>query len=136
MKTTMMFAVVLLAGFVGTFAFAAPNQSCPQAKDCSKTFVDANNDGVCDNAGTACPRSEGCAQGSNFVDQNGDGVCDNAADGKCTKKGKGRNFVDANNDGVCDNAAAGQCAGKGKGQGKGQCDGQGGGQQNRKGSGR
>jgi hypothetical protein len=58
-------------------------------------YVDANDDGLCDNIG-ACPRS---------VDADGDGVCDN---GDC---GRGRGgcgcgdmeFVDEDEDGVCDN---------------------------------
>ena len=49
-------------------------------------FVDADNDGICDNLDTHC----------NFVDANGDGICDNR-DTHCTS------FVDADNDGICDN---------------------------------
>lgn len=46
-------------------------------------FVDADGDGVCDNAGTGMGHAWG------FVDENGDGVNDN--------------FVDADGDGICDN---------------------------------
>lgn len=55
-------------------------------------FVDANNDGICDN----------------FVDANNDGICDNCLGyryGKGFGKGAGykmRNFVDKDGDGICD----------------------------------
>ncbi len=38
-----------------------------------------------------------------FVDADNDGVCDNAVD--CSHKEQASGFVDADNDGVCDNAA-------------------------------
>ncbi len=52
-------------------------------------YVDADNDGVCDNIGK-CP---------GYVDADGDGICDNRA----LSHVKGRNFVDADGDGICDN---------------------------------
>ncbi len=104
-----------------------------QGKQNSCKFVDANNDGICDN----------------FVDANNDGKCDNCTGtGVCDGTGKGKgmgqgkcgagcgkfvdanndgkcdNFVDANNDGKCDNCTgAGKCdgTGKGKGMGQGKC---------------
>lgn len=51
-------------------------------------FVDADNDGICDNCNTYhgnCPSGSGCGQ--NYVDADGDGVCDNYASGG---QGQGR----------------------------------------------
>jgi hypothetical protein len=47
-------------------------------------FVDADGDGVCDNAGT------GAGAGTGFVDADGDGVCDNMGTGTGTGTGQGR----------------------------------------------
>ena len=104
-----------------------------QGKQASCKFVDANNDGICDN----------------FVDANGDGKCDNCTGngtcdgtGKGMKQGSGKSccgkFVDANNDGKCDNfvdanldgkcdncTGTGTCDGTGKGKGMGMKKGQG-----------
>lgn len=79
-----------------TFAQGGKKQHSKQART---NFVDANGDGVCDNAGTNASQGKRV----NFVDADGDGVCDNAGTG--LGKGKRTNFVDANGDGVCDNAA-------------------------------
>jgi hypothetical protein len=65
------------------------------------SFVDAEGDGVCDNAGNG----QCCGKGQNYVDADGDGVCDNAGNRQC--RGNGQNYVDANNDGICDNAGSG-----------------------------
>ena len=45
------------------------------------------------------------AKGTSFVDADNDGVCDHAQSGDCPYKNQANGFVDANNDGVCDNAA-------------------------------
>ena len=42
-----------------------------------RNYMDKNNDGICDNAGS----------GSCYVDLDEDGVCDNAADKVCENKG-------------------------------------------------
>ena len=65
----------------------------------SAGFVDADNDGVCDNRGSG--------SGAGFVDADNDGVCDNRG------SGSGAGFVDADNDGVCDNR--GSCNGARRG---------------------
>jgi hypothetical protein len=54
----------------------AAKQTTVVKQECGK-FVDANKDGICDNAGTQCKN----AKGANFVDANGDGKCDNYASG-------------------------------------------------------
>lgn len=99
--------IVVLLGliflFTGEFLYAQGgkrgNPNAPRYyRNCQ--FVDANNDGICDN----------------FIDANGDGKCDNCrgqglcdgtgvrnARGKNRGMGQGRNFVDANGDGICDN---------------------------------
>ena len=99
-----------------TSAFAA-------GPGCGRGFVDADGDGVCDNASSRCI----------YVDEDGDGVCDNVSsrciyvdedgDGVCDTCGashtraKGRNFVDADGDGVCDFYTSGQGRGCGYGRG-------------------
>ncbi len=96
-------ALMLVLGFsvVASAQAATPGATCPNG-----AFVDADGDGVCDNAprdgsgqqngrqaGQQTGRQMGQGamqgQGRSFVDADGDGVCDN--------------FVDADGDGVCDN---------------------------------
>lgn len=83
-----------------------------------RSFVDKNNDGVCDNNATG---RQGF-RSRNFVDKNNDGVCDNR--NTRGKNAKGRNFSDKNNDGICDNQGAGsrgngKCCRNGNGCGNG-----------------
>lgn len=47
---------------------------------CAGNYVDADGDGVCDNAGTG--------QGPGYVDADGDGVCDNAGTGRGAGRGQ------------------------------------------------
>lgn len=95
-------AVIVLSADVGT-AFAA-------GAGCGRYFVDADADGVCDNAGSMCT----------YADADGDGVCDvcgTSYTGCLT--GNGTFFVDADGDGVCDNYVTGQCVGNAWGRGNG-----------------
>ena len=58
------------------------------------------------------------ALGRGYVDADGDGVCDNAGAG-CGLYGMGRGYVDADGDGVCDNAGYGAYgAGRGARRGR------------------
>ena len=58
------------------------------------------------------------AYGRGYVDADWDGVCDNAGVG-CGLYGMGRGYVDANGDGVCDNAGYGAYgAGRGARRGR------------------
>lgn len=101
-------AVIVLLANVGT-AFAA-------GAGCGRYFVDANGDGVCDNAGSICT----------YADADGDGVCDNCGIYHwCDMTGNGGNHVDADGDGICDNYVTGQCVGNGRGRenGRGSQDG-------------
>ena len=66
-------------------------------------FVDADGDGVCDNAGSRCA----------YVDEDGDGLCDICG----THHWCGGSFVDADGDGTCDNYRSGQGRGCGGGRG-------------------
>lgn len=67
-------------------------------------FIDADGDGICDNAG----RPPICA------DADGDGVCDIClADYGSCPAGNGAAFVDVDGDGICDHYAAGQGRGQG-----------------------
>ena len=69
-------------------------------------FVDADQDGVCDNRDvTNSTSGNGFGYNNHFVDADQDGVCDNNAfngsgngDGSC----RGNRFVDADQDGICD----------------------------------
>lgn len=79
------FAAVLLLSIGTTSAFAVGPGQGPY-------FVDADGDGVCDYAGTACA----------YVDADGDGICDNC--GRLAGAGCGGNFVDEDGDGICDYA--------------------------------
>ena len=91
-------ALVLVAALSTMAAFATGNGS--------RGFVDADNDGICDNQGNG-----------NFVGADNDGICDNQGygnfvdadnDGVCDNRGNGNgNFVDVDNDGVCDNRGTG-----------------------------
>ncbi len=59
------------------------------------TFVDKDNNGVCDNF-----KSRGnVGKGRNFVDKNGDGICDNRASKVGKGWGKGNNCQYANGNG-------------------------------------
>ena len=49
--------------------------------------------------------SENKVAATGFVDADNDGVCDNAKSGSCPYANQAGGFVDADNDGVCDNAA-------------------------------
>ena len=69
-------------------------------------------------ASTAAPACPG------YVDADNDGVCDNYAAGTCAGQGNGRGqgagYVDADGNGTCDNYEAGTCPGNGAGHGHGQ----------------
>ena len=81
-------AMVLAVGTTSAFA-AGPGRGL--------RHVDANGDGVCDNAGQFC----------RYVDANGDGICGNA--------GQYCRYVDANGDGSCGRLHSGWRAGRGNG---------------------
>lgn len=93
-------AFLLTAG--GTIVFAA-NSNAVHQETCTQ-FVDENNDGICDNAGTGCGHS----------DDRENKTCSRRS-GNCPK---GRSFADDSNPGVCENRAAGQrrhCGSRGNG---------------------
>ena len=74
MKRKLTFCLIIaliIAILVPIAAFAASDRA---------NFVDANNDGICDNAGQ---------RGANFVDEDGDGVCDMRIERGCGN-GNGR----------------------------------------------
>jgi hypothetical protein len=86
---------------------AADPKTSEQAKSTAGTFVDKNNNGVCDNF-EARGKS---GQGKNFADKNGDGKCDNCK-GDCKGKGSGN----------CCGKAQG-CGHSQQGNGNGNCSG-------------
>jgi len=74
------------------------------------TFVDKNNNGICDNFESRSAKG----QGANFVDKDGDGICDNRANAgtksaNTCAKGQGNQY------------RHGQGQGKGQGRGCGNC---------------
>lgn len=98
-------ATLLTVGTVSAFASSQGNGfgACGKTRVCDTTgcnaqcYVDADNDGVCDNRGTVC-------DGRYYVDVDQDGVCDN----------QGQNYMDADNDGIYDNQGT-HCHGGGQG---------------------
>lgn len=74
-------------------------------------WVDANNDGICDNfearrsgnfTGQGNMRGAGQGQGQRMgMGRRGMGPC-GMGQGMGQRQGNGRNFVDANNNGICD----------------------------------
>ena len=102
MKTTMMIlAALILTVALSSEMYAQNGKGSANAPRLS--WVDANNDGICDNY-TGTPKQNKGVVKANFVDADGDGVCDNQ--GTNSGKGKRQNFVDADGDGVCDNAGS------------------------------
>ena len=92
------FAAVALVMVMGTVALAADTPTTPpnSASQCVN-FVDADGDGICDNASQQAGQGTGLGQNSNgaFVDADGDGVCDKlgqnvpARDGTGSRNGGG-----------------------------------------------
>lgn len=100
-----------------------PDTTAPQTG-----FLDANNDGICDNCGNELGKN---TDAPNYIDENKDGVCDHfgtdeQGQGQGQMQGmrgrmqqmmgrmqqgqgnvQGQNYADANNDGVCDNLGTG-----------------------------
>ena len=116
-RMTVALAIAAAALFTATYAVAQETAEpvCP-------AFVDADGDGINDNAGQGVRNGRGVkGMRGVFVDENGDGINDNApdADGdgipngqdsdyvrQGTGKGRGARgaFVDADGDGINDNA--------------------------------
>ena len=88
--------LILSTGTVSAFAAGPNNTTSLPFRGLYADFIDANDDGVCDN------RYAG--RGYGFTDADGDGVCDNQY------AGRGYGFTDANDDGVCDNQSTGRGA--------------------------
>ena len=89
----------------------APQDQAPQAQAPAArqgNYVDANNNGVCDNYGTDLQGQGGNRQGK--------GGGQNAQGKGVQGSAQGQSFADANGDGVCDNLGsdAGQGAGRGR----------------------
>lgn len=95
---------VLSAAIVLSMCAAAAFAAEP---GCGRYFIDADGDGICDNAGSRCA----------YVDADGDGICDICGVFH-TQPGGGRYFADADGDGICDSCQSGQGRGCGRG---GQC---------------
>jgi hypothetical protein len=116
---------ITMAAFVAMTAIAAAQTTdtttgqTGKGRAAGNTFVDADNDGVCDNyengtrpgrraysAGenqAAANRGPGRGQGLGQGKRNGQGRSMGMASGRGYHQGQGPAFVDANKDGVCDN---------------------------------
>ena len=64
---------VLVVSLIAIIGFTFAQEQRPTVA--TPGFIDADNDGVCDNAGN-CPYA---SEAGGFVDTNDDGLCDNAA---------------------------------------------------------
>jgi len=104
MKTKLIitgFALIAISAFAN-----AQNQPVQQRqnRDSAKgsAYVDANNDGICDNyaGGEKAVRTGKQGQGNGNCTSPGQGK--GQGKGKGQGQGKGRNFTDANNNGICD----------------------------------
>ncbi|MGE4287143.1 MAG: hypothetical protein AB7E36_00530 [Salinivirgaceae bacterium] len=113
MKTKLILTGFALIAFIA-MANAQEQPAKTQApQTASGTFVDANNDGVCDNF-TQNRQGQGQGKGLNQKNKtnNRQGQGYRKGNGKCLGQGKGQglrngkgsaaNFVDANKNGVCD----------------------------------
>lgn len=112
-KSISILLVVLGICIIGaTAAFGSGAVQFPGAgnnqRQCNQ-YVDADNNGVCDN----CQNGNG----RHFVDNDGDGICDYRAN---RPNHPGKNFVDNDNDGICDNAGNNGCPNH-QGCGQGRC---------------
>lgn len=76
----------------------------------AKTFVDADNNGVCDNKKNAICDGTGSGNG-NFVDADSNGVCDNKENTVCDGTGNGNGY--GNGSGNCQGNGQGQQTGNG-----------------------
>ena len=100
-------ALVLTLAMVATPAIAAKSNASKGNSDCVKqvagqSFVDVDEDGICDNKETNCGNTDVA-------------ICNKQpAQNNCSG-----NYVDADEDGVCDNRQEMQSACRGKGCGKG-----------------
>lgn len=120
MKTKLFFTMVVFVAL--TIVAAAQNgngkrANTGQGRSHGTAWVDANNDGVCDNYVAGNNQGNGQAKGQGMRKGNCNGQCKAAGkgqqksagkgqargNGQGKNKGQGPNFTDANKDGVCDN---------------------------------
>lgn len=85
MKTKLFITAIAIVATVVAVSAQNGQGNCKGTPKCS-TYVDANNDSICDNKTNV---------------KKGTGKCDGT--GKASN-GKGKKFVDANNNGICDKA--------------------------------
>lgn len=106
---------IIITALVLVTAIAVPAMAARNARQAS--FVDADNDGICDNRAESCPaqnENRGC-KGAGYTDADNDGICDNRSE-SCPAQNEGRGckgagYTDADNDGICDNRGA-KCKGQ------------------------
>lgn len=121
------FVIVCLMTVTGIFAggpsettnqTASSNNENTMKENAGQNYVDANQDGICDN-------KDDSNQCQNYVDIDQDGVCDNQTNEQCMSHCQNndhgnqqcqQNYVDANDDGVCDNYQNNTCLHDGTGR--------------------
>lgn len=120
MKTRLFFAAVALMALTVAASAQTTDQTDKPAgngKAQGAAWVDANNDGVCDNYENGLRQGRGPGKGQGQAFHNGRGRGNGKGQGVAAGRGQARGngqgrfngrgpaFVDANNDGVCDNLA-------------------------------
>ena len=111
------FAVVMLLSLsvFSSMALAQGENHANRVRDgiCDNRngYVDADGNGVCDNASErAVKKADNRQTGKGFADANEDGVCDYAnanAQKRAENRQNGKGSSDADNNGVCDNRGEG-----------------------------
>lgn len=86
-------------------AMSGMPDACARVVECVSPhhFLDADGDGVCDNAGVGTCLHPGC---SGYVDADGDGVCDNYPNGNGNDNGNGYGYGSSNGNGSVDDAGS------------------------------
>lgn len=107
-------AVITIA-LTCTMGFAHETESASVRSENSRTisykgicsgYVDADNDGLCDNCNSHHFNSNGACSG--YADADNDGLCDNCSSHHSSSNGACLGYVDADHDGFCDNHAYGE----------------------------
>lgn len=130
-------SLAALLAFAFTLTLVNTDNASAQDKSTARGFVDANNDGINDNApdhdGDGIPngrdedytRTQVNTNGRGFVDADGDGINDNAPDhdGDGIPNGQDPDFVRGSGTGTpAGKALRGGTTGGGTGTGTGECD--------------
>lgn len=120
MKTRLFLSAVVLTALTVVATAQTTNQTnapAGQGRNQGTAWVDANNDGICDNFEKGTPaakgRMNGQRAGKGNMQHRGQGIARGNGQGRSSGQGrgngqgrfngKGPNFIDADKDGICDN---------------------------------